>query len=822
MPDVMAGLDAETRAKNVDLLLHYLASRGGRLKAALTPASRGLAEHGRKLFHSIGCVACHSPETSPPSATDVPLGDLASKTTIDELIRFLTDVKSTRPSGRMPDLRLTEKEARALAMYLLRAQIDNPQSASIAKVSRPGLRYDYYEMNVSALPDFDTIKAVESGYVAELTIDVPARIKRKRNEHFVLRYHAELIVPETGSYTLFISSDDGSQLLLDDELVIDNDGTHGMREKSTRLELTRGTHAFELRFFEKGGGEELAVAWSGPTFDKTSIQASALQTRGERPMLPIGSKSFAINTSKVSAGKAIYQSLGCASCHEGKTDTPRAKPLDKLSRSASGCLGENPSSGAVQYGLSAGQQDDLRRALTTKAWQTKLDAKTAVQVQLASHNCYACHERDGIGGVESSRDTHFTTKSAIDLGDEGRLPPPLNGVGDKLHAKAITGILAAGKHHIRARYMNTRMPNFDQPTADALTRAFVAADLKTSATKAPEFDKQKVEVGRRIVGTRGFACVTCHNVNGNRSPAIQGIDLASATLRLRPDWFRRFVKNPMAMRPGTRMPGFWPGDKSPFADLLGGSSDAQIEAVWSYLSLGKSMPPPKGVMPPDGRPAQELSPLDRPIVHRTFMKDVGPRTILCGFPENLHVAFDAHGVRMAKVWRGRFFDASGVSSGRTDKFLSPLGVDVLDLPAPAFASLSSANAAWPKQPRTARNVGGDFLGYTLDPSGNPTFRYRLQGTAISEQPLPELAAGGSILRRKFTVRSSAQSKQLHFLVWRGAKIEKVADATWSSGDVTIQLIGNRNATILRQSGGEMELLLTIQGETNTFEEVIRW
>ena len=54
-------------------------------------------------------------------------------------------------------------------------------------------------------------------------------------------------------------------------------------------------------------------------------------------------------------------------------------------------------------------------------------------------------------------------------------------------------------------------------------------------------------------------------------------------------------------------------------------------------------------------------------------KIIGPRAILVGSPDGLHVAFDANAVRMAKAWRGRFFDAKGSRDGRGGVFLEPLG-----------------------------------------------------------------------------------------------------------------------------------------------------
>jgi hypothetical protein len=73
-------------------------------------------------------------------------------------------------------------------------------------------------------------------------------------------------------------------------------------------------------------------------------------------------------------------------------------------------------------------------------------------------------------------------------------------------------------------------------------------------------------------------------------------------------------------------------------------------------------------------------------------------------------------VRMAKVWRGRFFDHSGVQSGRTDTFLDALGTDVLELPSgPAFAFLDAPQTAWPQPELTSRNTGGTIQGLFSGP-----------------------------------------------------------------------------------------------------------
>ena len=289
----------------------------------------------------------------------------------------------------------------------------------------------------------------------------------------------------------------------------------------------------------------------------------------------------------------------------------------------------------------------------------------------------------------------------------------------------------------------------------------------------PPFLESDARIGRNFVGTKigaGLACVTCHRIAGQNALAIQGIDLATTYDRIQFGWFEQFMLHPARFKPGTRMPQFWFGGQSPFPNVLDGNAKKQIQAIWSYLSLKNSLPLPEGIVP-EGAVAMEIVPVETPIVHRTFMQDVGPRAILAGFPEKLSVAFDANVVRLAKVWRGRFFDHSGVESGRTDKFLGPLGEDVLDLPpGPAFARLDSPQASWPVAEKTSRDVGGRFLGYRLGADRRPTFRYRLGDSAVEEKAEPILRPGGAVLKRSFQIRIGAAEDALYFLAAQGASI----------------------------------------------------
>ena len=62
MPDVLGHLPAAERESTADALAHYLATLGGASPTFTRPAPPAI-ERGRKLYHAVGCVACHSAET---------------------------------------------------------------------------------------------------------------------------------------------------------------------------------------------------------------------------------------------------------------------------------------------------------------------------------------------------------------------------------------------------------------------------------------------------------------------------------------------------------------------------------------------------------------------------------------------------------------------------------------------------------------------------------------------------------------------------------------------------------------------------------------
>jgi mono/diheme cytochrome c family protein len=522
----------------------------------------------------------------------------------------------------------------------------------------------------------------------------------------------------------------------------------------------------------------------------------------------------------------VFVSVGCASCH---TLTAGGKPLEsKLAavplaklRPERGCLGTVPVAGTPHYALSGAQRTALAAAV--KALPSPAAAPTAREViarSMTALNCYACHQRDKVGGVEEGLNPFFTTAER-EMGDEGRLPPALNGVGAKLTAAYLKKVLADGGHD--RPYMHTRMPGFGAANTAALVTAFQAVDTMPPVP-VPVFSGTLPRVkadGRHMVGAIGsspLGCVKCHTFAGHKSEGVQGIDMTLMPQRLRRDWFHRYVLDPQKFRPGTRMPSSWPGGVSFLPDIQGGDTAKQVEAIWVYLSDGKAALVPLGLK----KQYIPLIPEKEAILYRNFVTGAGPRAIAVGYPEKAHLAFDANEMRLAEIWQGAFMDAARHWTGRGEGFEPPLGDNVLQPQSGvAFAVLGGDKDAWPARP--AREIGYKFLGYRLTPDGRPTFLYSYAGVRVEDFPTAVAGKPAASIRRTLTLSAERPVERLWFRAAVGDKIEAAGDGWYRVNGEWRVRIESAAPAVLRRSGGKQELLVPVRfgdGRAKIVQEIV--
>jgi mono/diheme cytochrome c family protein len=110
-------------------------------------------------------------------------------------------------------------------------------------------------------------------------------------------------------------------------------------------------------------------------------------------------------------------------------------------------------------------------------------------------------------------------------------------------------------------------------------------------------DEELARIGHTLVGPiGGFSCSACHSVGSYDAHAFEapGINLAYGNERLRADYFRRWLRNPLSVDPNTKMPAYFDEEgNSPYTDILEGDAFKQIDAMWHYLKQGEKMAPPK-------------------------------------------------------------------------------------------------------------------------------------------------------------------------------------------------------------------------------------
>ncbi len=117
MPALVDAKTPEGRQQASDLAA-YLSTLKLGAPAGEAPDS-ALAQQGGAHFHELGCVACHNPpDSSAPDPQRVPLNNVASKYLPGALVGFLKKPDAFHPFTKMPDFKLSDEEASALASYL--------------------------------------------------------------------------------------------------------------------------------------------------------------------------------------------------------------------------------------------------------------------------------------------------------------------------------------------------------------------------------------------------------------------------------------------------------------------------------------------------------------------------------------------------------------------------------------------------------------------------------------------------------------------------------------------------------------------------------
>lgn len=136
---------------------------------------------------------------------------------------------------------------------------------------KPGIQYSYYELEQPTFADLVPGALAKKGVASYFNI-----LNAEQEDNFGFYFEGYIKIERDDVYTFSTISDDGSLLFLNDNLLVDNGGKHGMVEKEARVALRKGYHKISLKFFESNGGHGLQVLIGQGNQEKIEIPENML------------------------------------------------------------------------------------------------------------------------------------------------------------------------------------------------------------------------------------------------------------------------------------------------------------------------------------------------------------------------------------------------------------------------------------------------------------------------------------------------------------------------------------------------------------------
>ena len=121
---------------------------------------------------------------------------------------------------------------------------------------KPGCRYTFHTANFKTVSQIEGDPEEASGFMKE-----PSIKGSTAEDHFAYNFTGYIDIPEDGVWCFALTSDDGSELYIEGERVVNNDGSHSPMTATGKIPLQKGLHPYKLLYFEDYEGQELVWEW---------------------------------------------------------------------------------------------------------------------------------------------------------------------------------------------------------------------------------------------------------------------------------------------------------------------------------------------------------------------------------------------------------------------------------------------------------------------------------------------------------------------------------------------------------------------------------
>lgn len=99
------------------------------------------------------------------------------------------------------------------------------------------------------------------------------------SDDFAVRWTGRILISQAGSTTLYLTSDDGSRLYVDNSLAINNGGTHSAQTVAAAVTLSAGYHDLRLEYFENATSASVKLEYAPVNGARQVIPSSVLVPR---------------------------------------------------------------------------------------------------------------------------------------------------------------------------------------------------------------------------------------------------------------------------------------------------------------------------------------------------------------------------------------------------------------------------------------------------------------------------------------------------------------------------------------------------------------
>ena len=350
-------------------------------------------------------------------------------------------------------------------------------------------------------------------------------------------------------------------------------------------------------------GPESHYAWiEMPNFhlkaEEADRLAAFLLSRPGKSVEPSGLKGDAAR------GKQQVESRGCASCHKiAETNTFKTTAFKeiKADKWAGGCKG-------ADFGLSPAQIEAVVAFASTDRASLQREALPEfAERQFLALRCFSCHRRDdrldawsdvasetrGLEAPKKEDDGEFAVIQAADPWF-----PSLTWIGEKLKPEwAVAFLKGEIADRPRPFLKNLRMPAFPA-RADGLIRGLsLEHGFPDRSAPEPAPVAEMSEFGRKLSGpVGGLDCLSCHGIGPKGATKVfeaPAPNFKFTRARLRKSYYDRWVREPLRLEPGTKMPQFIKDGRTQLTEILDGDGVKQADALWNYLLEGDKIRPPE-------------------------------------------------------------------------------------------------------------------------------------------------------------------------------------------------------------------------------------